>query len=60
MEEQNENILEEVTQNKTVEETVEQPVEETKPEATKVSIPSFGSLEPTVTKVDLSTPINQE
>ncbi len=68
MEENNENVLEEVTQNKPVEETVEQkveekteqPVEENKPEATKVSIPSFGSLEPTVTKVDLSTPINQE
>ena len=64
MEEKNENLLEEVTQNEAVEQPaeqkVEQPVEETKPEATKVSIPSFGSLEPTVTKVDLSTPINQE
>ncbi len=60
MEELNENLLEEVTQNKPVEETTEQVVEENNPEVTKVSIPSFGSLEPTVTKVDLSKPLNQE
>jgi hypothetical protein len=64
MEENNENKLEEVIQNKPVEEkqeeVVENTVEQTDPEVTKVSIPSFGSLEPTVTKVDLSKPINQE
>jgi hypothetical protein len=60
MEELNENLLEEVTQNKPVEETTEQVVEEKNPEVTKVSIPSFGSLEPTVTRVDFSKPLNQD
>ena len=67
MQEENENVMEEITQNKPVEEATEQvveetnqPVEENNAEVTKVSIPSFGDINPSVTKIDLSTPTNQE